>query len=193
MNAWRWLLFGAMVIAQLAVPFSMIASHERTLAEGTAYKFRCGPVDPYDYLRGRYVALSFRDTTVEDWQGPYFERGERVYVHLEVDDAGFAKIEDVTAQPPASGDYLEVTVTSGGAHNRTLRFRFPFDKYFMNEFDAPAAETAYRNRSRTEEGAYVVVRVRDGQGVIAGLYIEDVPIEEYLRRDTEAVESAAVD
>jgi uncharacterized membrane-anchored protein len=183
MKSMHWVVFGVMVVAQLAVPFHMIANHEKTLQGGTAYKFRCGPVDPYDYFRGRYVALSFRDMTIENWEGTRFQRGDRAFALLGVDDEGFAKILDVTAAPPSSGDYLAVGAVTTSHGNSPLRVTLPFDKYFMNEFDAPAAETAYRDQSRSEEGAHVVVRVRDGQGTLDGLYFGDLPVEEYLRQE----------
>lgn len=186
MKTMQWVLFGVMVAAQLAVPFSMIASSEQTLQGGTVYQFRCGPVDPYDYFRGRYVALSFPNMTIEDWRGQRFGRGDRAFALLGVDEEGFAKIVDVTSYPPDSGDYLEVQATVGDYENAPLRVTLPFDKYFMNEFDAPAAETAYRSQSRTEEGAHVVVRVRGGRGVIDGLFVGDVPVEEYLRQQAAA-------
>ena len=184
MKTAQWVLFGVMVSAQLAVPFSMIATHEQTLQGGTAYKFRCGPVDPYDYFRGRYVALNFLNMTIDNWQGERFEPGSPAYARLGVDEDGFAMIVDVTSYPPASGDYLAVTANAGNYPDAPLWVTLPFDKYFMNEFDAPAAEMAYREQSRTEEGAYLVVRVRDGQGAIDGLFLGDVPIEEYLLRET---------
>lgn len=182
MKTWQWVLFGVMVAAQLAVPFSMIASSEKTLQGGTAYKFRCGPVDPYDYFRGRYVALSFPDTTIDDWRGERFQQGDRAYALLDTGEEGFAKIVDVTSYPPATGDYLEVSAYAGLYENAPLRVTLPFDKYFMNESDAPAAEQAYRSQSRTEENVYALVRVRNGRGVIDGLYIGDMPIEEYLHQ-----------
>jgi len=191
MKTVQWILFGAMVVAQLAVPFSMIASREQTLQDGTAYKFRCGPVDPYDYFRGRYVALSFPDTRFEEWRGERFERGDRAYALLRVDNEGFATITEVTSRPPVSGDYLEVqaqTWSYGRPAETGLQVTLPFNKYFMNEYDAPAAEKAYQTQSRLEEDVYVVVRLRDGRGVIEGLFIGDLPIEEYLRQAVAASE-----
>lgn len=183
MKTIQWTVFGIMVAAQLAVPFSMIATSEQTLQGGVAYKFRCGPVDPYDYFRGRYVALSFPDMQIADWRGKRFKYGDPAYARLGINEEGYAMVVDVTSEPPASGDYLAVKAIVGDYQNAPLRVTLPFDKYFMNEFDAPAAEIAYRNQSRTEDGAHVVVRVREGRGVIDGLYIGDVPVEEYLRRE----------
>ncbi len=183
MKATQWTVFGLMAIAQLAVPFLMIGSREDVLATGVAYKFRCGPVDPYDAFRGRYVALSFPDMQLENWTGPYFDGSETAYALLRVDEEGLAKIADVTLTPPISGDYLQVKAYGGGAGNSTLWVTLPFDRYYMDEFQAPAAKVAYRGQSRTEEGAHALIRVRDGEGVIAGLYFGDVSIEDYLRQE----------
>lgn len=186
MKTVHWILFAAMVLAQLAVPAYMIATHEDTLQGGVAYKFRCGPVDPYDYFRGRYVALSFPGLNIADWKGESFERGDAAYGWLAVDDAGFATIENVTRTPPANRDYLPVTAWTGTGPSGTLWLRLPFDRYYMNELDAPAAEIAYREQSRTEDGAHVVIRVKDGEGIIEGLYFGDETVEDFLRREMAA-------
>jgi uncharacterized membrane-anchored protein len=189
MKSIRWTVFVVMVIAQLAVPAYMIAGRERVLHEGTAYKFRCGPVDPYDAFRGRYVALSFVDNQVENWKGPYFAHGAQVFVQVASDDDGFAQIADVTAQRPGAGiDYLEATVRNSSSSGGTLWVRFPFDRYYMDEFQAPAAEAAYREQRRTQEGAHVVVRIRDGVGVLDGLFFGDISVEDYLRQVEEKEE-----
>ena len=183
MRTLQWSVFALMVAAQLAVPFLMIGSREDVLESGVAYKFRCGPVDPYDVMRGRYVALSFPDTQLENWKGQYFDGSEAAYALLSVDEEGMAKIADVALAPPESADYLRVTAYGGGAGNETLRVTLPFDRYYMDEYMAPAAEVAYREQSRTEEGAHALIHVLDGEGVIAGLYFGDLSIEEYLRQE----------
>lgn len=183
MKAVQWSVFAVMVIAQLAVPFLMIGSREDVLESGVAYKFRCGPVDPYDVMRGRYVALSFPDTQLENWNGQYFDGSETAYAVLGIDEEGMAKIADVTLVPPTSGDYLRVTAYGGGTADATLWVTLPFDRYYMDEYMAPAAEVAYREQSRTEEGAHALIRVFEGEGVIQGLYFGEVPIEEYLRQE----------
>lgn len=183
MRTVQWSVFALMVAAQLAVPFLMIGARENVLESGVAYKFRCGPVDPYDVMRGRYVALSFPDTQLENWKGQFFDGSETAYALLGVDEEGMAKIADVTLTPPTSGDYLRVTAYGGGAGNETLWVTLPFDRYYMDEYMAPAAEVAYREQSRTEEGAHALIHVLNGEGVIQGLYFGDLSIEEYLRQE----------
>lgn len=183
MKSLHWVVFGVMCAAQLAVPVYMITSREEILEYGASYKFRCGPVDPYDAFRGRYVALSFPNMQIDNWKGEYLDGSEDAYAALGVDEEGFAKITDVTLAPPVAGDYLRVTAYGGGTADSTLRVNLPFDRYYMDEFQAPEAEVAYRAQSRTEEGAHAVIRVQDGEGVVEGLYFGDKSVEEYLREE----------
>jgi len=183
MKTLLWTVFAAMAAAQIAVPAYMIVGREIVLREGTPYKLECGPVDPYDVFRGRYVALAFADEAFENWTGPSLDYGAPVYVRLAEGDDGFARIADVTTARPGGDDYLEVTVNYADTANKRLLVRFPFDRYYMDEFQAPAAEAAYFRERREETEVYVVVRVRGGAGVIEGLYIGDTPIETYVRQE----------
>ena len=59
----------------------------------------------------------------------------------------------------------------------------PFDRYYMAEAAAPAAEQRYREASRrgTNRDTWITVRVRNGVGVIDGLFIDGVRIEDAVR------------
>ena len=46
MNMLRILIFGVVVLAQLAVPAAMVWQREQTLNHGRVWKFRTAPVDP---------------------------------------------------------------------------------------------------------------------------------------------------
>jgi hypothetical protein len=62
----------------------------------------------------------------------------------------------------------------------------PFNRYYMDEKLAPAAEAAYREHSTREvQDVYVTVRVKDGNAALEELYIEGIPIREFLRANPE--------
>lgn len=171
--------FILLALIQLGVPISMIAKREATLKTGRQFKFRTAPVDPYDAFRGRYVALNMERTSVKAARNRNFERGQRVFVTLEEDEDGFAELGDLKRQRPGGDSYMRVRVAyvSGDDVHLTL----PFDRYYMNEEDAPAAEAAYRKHStREKRDAYVSVRVRQGFAVLENLYVGGVPVEQYL-------------
>lgn len=174
-------VFVAVAAVQLFVPGYMIYEQETVLETGASYRFKTAPVDPYDPFRGRYVRLSMEATAAPVAPGEAFRRGERVFVLLGRDGEGFARLESVSRERPAQGDYLRLKVRS--VSGDSVHLAMPFDRYYAEETLAPAIEEAYRRHSRRERrSAFVVVRVRDGRGVIEALYIDNLPVGEYLAR-----------
>jgi len=172
---WRLILFGLVAFAQLAVPGSLIWKREHTLRQGNVWKFRTAPVDPVDVFRGRYVALRFDIETQEISPPPNSNYSDKVFVTLKANAEGFAEIDQVFATKPAGDDFME-------AHLSGKTIAMPFDKYWVTERDAPAAESAYRNLSRRgNQKAYVSVRVFRGDAAIEQLYLDNQPLGDYLR------------
>ena len=179
-------LFLVLAAVQLAVPASMIWSREQTLQQGTAFKFRTGAVDPYDIFRGRYVTLRFEERTAP-WRDTTPPRsGLTVYATIAEGADGFARFSGATTARPAEGAYLKMRVWRPQAGQQTVQLDVPFDRYYLEESLAPAAEAAYRRHSRGEKrNAYVVLRVRAGQGVLEELYVAGQPILEAIAADAE--------
>ena len=174
-------VFVAMVVAQLGVPASMIAKREITLSKGVVYKFRCEPVDPYDAFRGKYVRLGVMAGRDVAWSGAPLESHQGVYALLETDEDGFARAKGISLTRPESGDYVQAKVLWYQAGQATVPLAFPFDRYYMEESIAPEAERVYRQANRSgNKPTYISVRIRSGFGVIEELYIEDVPVLDYL-------------
>ena len=178
MKTLRLALFLVVALAQLAVPGSMIWKRQRTLREGRLWKFRTAPVDPVDAVRGRYLSLRFAAEEFEREEPlPY---GEKAYVTLKEDPEGFAVIDQVNLGPSA-GDNV-VSIDRWGFFDKKAHAYFPFDKFWVSEGDAPAAEQAYAAHSNREHlDAYVTVRIRDGDAGIEELYLAGQPLREYLR------------
>ncbi|MEK7794760.1 MAG: GDYXXLXY domain-containing protein [Candidatus Hydrogenedentota bacterium] len=175
-------------LAQLSAPVSMILGQERVLREGSQYKFKTAPVDPYDAFRGRYVALSYENNFVPIEPTVLVEDGTRVCAILAVDSDGFARFDRIELRKPASGDYVETHAlwTDEGK----LYLDLPFDRYYMREELAPQAEIAYREHSINfgVHDAYVAVRVRKGSAAVEELFIDGKPIYEYLAEAPEQSE-----
>jgi hypothetical protein len=88
---------------------------------------------------------------------------------------GFAEIDQVSAAKPASDDFLEAPLTG-------TTIDLPFDKYWVTERDAPAAEDAYLALSRRDkQNAFITVRVLRGDAAIEQLYLDNQPLGDYLR------------
>jgi hypothetical protein len=175
MKSWRLIVFALLAVAQVAVPASLIWKREHTLRLGSVWKFRTAPVDPVDAFRGRYVALQF-DVESQPISPPANAgSGDTVFVTLRQSAEGFAEIDTVSLSRPGGDNYFEAQLLG---KNVTL----PFDKFWMTERDAPAAEAAYNAQSRRDKrNAFVTVRVFRGDAAIEQLYLDNQPLGDYLR------------
>lgn len=163
--------FFIMCLVQLYVPVSMILNREEVLADGNLYKFHCRPVDPNDPFRGKFVVLGFEEDNfdiVSKW-----EKGNILYAILERDENGFAKIVNVMEDIPEKEDYIEVKVSYNSGNN--LRFELPFNRYYIEESKAKAAEDIFRSRP---DVAVAFVYVNQGTAVLKKVMIGNRTIEE---------------
>ena len=175
-------LLGLAILAQLAAPASMILRRERVLARGQAFKFRTAPVDPYDAFRGRYVALRFDRTAVALPPGRDFARGQKVHALLAEGEDGFAFFRELRRERPGTEPYLTTTIQYMSGTNAFLAL--PFERFYMDEYEAPEAErVVWRNSVRSNQNAYVQVRIEQGFGVIEDLYVAGTPIRTYLEQN----------
>jgi uncharacterized membrane-anchored protein len=175
MKHWRLIVFALVACAQLAVPASLIWKRERTLRQGSVWKFRTAPVDPVDAFRGRYISLEFEAEGQEISPPENVGYGQTVFVTLRWNAEGFAEIDQVLPQRLGGNDFVE-------AELKGKTISLPFDKYWVTERDAPAAEAAYRAQSRRDKrNAFVTVRVFRGDAALEQLYLDGQPLGEYLR------------
>lgn len=178
--------FALMVLAQWMVPVKMILDSESVLDEGTVYHFKTQPIDPSDPFRGKYVTLRFDVSRVETDTLYRYESGETVYALLSVDSAGFVKIENISPQQPAqlNNTLLQTTVRYASSYNgrQNVQLQFSFERFYVEESKAVATEQVYWNaQGDSTQVAYAVVKVRNGQGIIENVMINDRPILEIVR------------
>ena len=174
-------IFIILAIIQLAVPLYMGWRWENILQTGRQYTWVTAPVDPYDALRGRYVDLRFKEMNGPILDNAQLNYGQTAYAMIAEDQNGYAFISGISASRPEGGEgdsYIKIRVSYVQDGN-VAHFVLPFKRYYMREDLAPIAEQAYRNTAG--KSATVLVRVKDGYGVMEELYIGDQTIYEYLR------------
>jgi uncharacterized membrane-anchored protein len=183
MNKRNLILLGfvMVVLAQLAVPAWMILERERTLREGQVFKFKTQPVDPADAFRGRYVWLRLEPETVPVSNSGVWEHRQKAFAVLGTGTNGYAMVKRLERTKPMGEPALQVRVNWSDGKNMHINWE-GLDRYYMMEDKAPAAETAYREHNRvTNQNCFISVRVRGSVGVIENLYIENQPIQAWLR------------
>jgi uncharacterized membrane-anchored protein len=177
-------LFIIVALAQLYIPARMILDREEVLDSGREYKFRTAPLDPVDPFRGKYITLRYEENMIrvktdEDWV-----RGETIYVLLETDRDGYARVGSVSKEIPSSGqDFLKAKVNFVEDSNpKKVMIKYPFDRYYMEESKASEAERVYRQTQLdTSQVMYALVSIKDGESVLKDVIIGSVSIKEYVK------------
>ena len=142
--------------ALLAVPCYIIYSHYDILSTGEIYKIEVGAYDPYDPFRGRYVDIRPVLSAL---------RWNAESVQLIKDENDFVVDAQHTYNTNSLGYVKSLTI----------------DRYYMNENTAPLVEDRQRKAVAENDLIYVIVKVKNGNYAIDGLYINGIAAEEYVK------------
>ena len=178
-----WITFALLLVLQLWVPASVIFHKEDVLENGKTYRFKTAPVDPNDVLRGKYVALQFDENKINVAGSQGWKVGEEVNVALMTGKDGFARIHSISSgRAPHGQDYIRTVISSVTAQG-DIYVSWPFKRFYMDEFKAPLAETAYNQlRNDSTNTSYALVKVKKGNAVLENVFINDQPIDTYISK-----------
>ncbi len=216
-------IFAVLVTVQFFVVSSVIFDEEQILDEGSVFKFKTRPIDPYDIFRGKYVSLDFSDENVpykggiealdnkiKEYlkdrltdKGEFVDKNPRIYslkiddlkVFFNADENGFAVPTLVETEKNAHS-YIFVSPRCYNVKEKTLDFEYPFRKFFTNEKDAPKLEEGYNDSRRDDEkrkNTYLTVSIRDGKYAVVELYIDGLPSAQFAKKFTEEEEAKKAD
>jgi len=187
MNSKKIILTAFILVAlvQLFVPANMIWNKEATLNTGVDFKFKTAPIDPNDPFRGKYITLTYEESTIVVTDGQQYVNGESIYVSLTTDSAGYARIQSVSKTKPTDNEnFVKAKVrTFWGDDSNELMIDYPFDRYYMEESKAYEAELTYRESQRdVNQITYALVSVKNGDAVLKDVLIDGTSISEIVRR-----------
>lgn len=197
------IIFLVFALAIIIVPIYVIVSSQDVLNNGTFYKFKPQAYDPIDPFRGKYLRVNYQTNNIPTKDD--FKRGDEVFVSIGIDTLGFAFFEEAFKKAPIKGDYLSSKViygsdliqmrsessvfrgesqtrnTSREGYVKTVSINAPDNmcKYFINEDYATKAETAY---FKERDNAYIGVRILDGSARLEDIYLQGMPLMEYLKK-----------
>jgi len=181
-------IFILVAIVQLYVPAKMILDREDILNNGKEFKFKTEPIDPNDPFRGKYITLHYEEDMIEIQNEDDWHRGDIIYVFLTTDNKGFAKILSVSkVNLNNNQDFLKAKV-SYVSHNGSnkLTIDYPFDRYYMEESKTYDAELTYlESQLDTNQIAYGLVSIKDGEAVLKDVLINGVSIKEIVIKERE--------
>ena len=194
----------ALTCAALALQVSAVGwlvwRYERIVRNGTEVRLKCRAYDPYDPLRGRYLAMTVREECTNilfEVKEEHLWRGtdEKAFVKLaKTPDVGLYRVDAIAREPMDDGlwvkpESLRIEYALGYSDKREdesdAEFKarrdkagfkavmsFP-DQLFVNEKIAPEAEKLLRKKS---DSAVAVYRAYDGRIVLTDIEIDGKPI-----------------
>ncbi len=173
------LIFAIAALAQWAAPLSQIWTHEQVLTKGTLIKLKCSAPDPYDPLRGRFLAVRPEQSEVSIPLETKFGPGQRVYATLTTGADGLSTVSSLSPTPPASGEFIRLTINFSSGEKAWINW--PFDRFYINEKLAPEADKWFAENIRGDNGIIAEVRVLNGRAVLADLSLDGKPFREILK------------
>lgn len=174
------LLFIIVACIQFAIPLTQIIKREIILKTGEQFKFKVEPIDPHDPFRGAYVAIRINNMINVGEDKEYYDN-QKVYVIIKNDNRDFAYFDSVSDERPKHEPYIIVKVKS--YYRGRLYIDIPFDRFYMEERKAKKAEYIYRRITRdNKKPAYILVRILNGNAVLENLFIDNIPIVEYIKK-----------
>lgn len=180
------LVFILVALVQVYIPAKMILDSEGVLDSGIVYKFKTAPVDPTDPFRGKFITLRYKDNSLEVENESDWISGEEIYVILSKDKDGFAKIKFILKEAPQyEVDYFKAKIRSvSSSGSNQVRIAYPFNRYYMEESKAEAAEKAYRrSQADTSKLTYALVSIKDGEVVLQDVLIDGVSIKDIAAKE----------
>ena len=195
----------ALTCAALALQVSAVGwlalRYERIMRSGTEFRLKCRAYDPYDPLRGRYLAMTVREECTnilfEVKEEHLFGRGtdEKAFAKLvKMPGGGLYRVDAIAREPMDDGlwikpESLRIEYALGYSDKREDEsddefkarrdkagfkavMSFP-DQLFVNEKIATEAEKLLRKKS---DSAVAVYRAYDGRIVLTDIEIDGKPI-----------------
>ena len=179
MKTLSFIIFALAALAQWALPLAQIWTHEQTLTHGTLIKLKCAAPDPYDPLRGRFLAVRPEQSKVTVPDDVKIHQGAQVYVTLTPGADGLSTITGLSTTQPATGVWLRVRAR--WVYDKEATLQWPFDRFYINEKLAPEADNWFAENIRGTKGIIAEVRVLEGRAVLADLSLDGKPFREILK------------
>lgn len=176
-----FVFFIGIALVQLYVPASMIWKNEDVLKTGNEFKFKTAPIDPNDPFRGKYISLRYEENEIDIKNDTHWNRGEIIYVIIKNDEKGFAKILSVsTSKPNRTNEYVRAKIAY--ISDTKLTIEYPFDRYYMEESKANAAEIVYaESQIDSNQIAYALVNIKKGEAVLKDVVIDGKSIKDLVK------------
>ena len=174
-------VFAVAAVAQWLLPLSGIWQHERVITRGTLVKIECAAPDPYDPLRGRYLAVRPAESRVPKPEGMAERDAVPVWATLVAGEDGLSRIKSLSLEPVSGPTVIRLVAKwphwDGSPSPETVFVEWPFDRFYLNERLAPDADKLVAGKRTVAE-----VRLLDGRAVLTDILLDGVSVRELVKQ-----------
>ena len=181
-------VFALAVVLQWAVPLASIREREKILREGVVIKIPCRAPDPYDPLRGRYLAIEPLETLLPEHFGTGFKKNRQVFALLQLGEDGLHHVQSLQASEPSSSSnnaelYIPVSVSQYFGKPKQTRIQWPISRFYVNENIAPAADEWLRKNTRHSKTVVAEAHLLQGEVVLSDISLDGKSFRESLKEN----------
>jgi hypothetical protein len=176
--------FILMVAIQVIIPARIIQEKEKVIREGREFRFRINSVLPLIMGQNNSILLYYADNQYIVEDDSMWVRDEPVYVTLANDAEGFAIINNIyKSVPEFEEDYVlaHIDYAVPDTHDYVM-IRFPFDRFYLDRPIDPSWGYYIPPADSIAPVTSVAVRISEGQGVVQNVFVDGVPLAEYLTK-----------
>lgn len=179
-------VFAVAVVAQWLVPLAGVWRQERVIARGTLVRIECVAPDPYDPLRGRYLAVQPAGSRVPKPEGMVGRDAVPVWAALVAGEDGLSRIESLSLEPVSGPTVIRLVAKwphrEDASAPETVFVEWPFERFYLNERLAPDADKLVAERFRGGKTTVAELRLLDGRAVLTDILLDGVSVRELVKQ-----------
>lgn len=186
-------VFILVAVAQLLVPKYMISNLAGFAQTGKEFKFKIrhqrtdsparGNIGTT--MEGRFIWLQFEENRYKGEDTRNLNLSRAVYVVLSSDSLGFAKIQSITQNKPAtSSDWLKVRAYKNFRDSDTssLVVNFPFNNYYIEDKDIKDTEERLTRKLKDQESLICLnIFIKENHFRIDDLFVDGMSFKDFVK------------
>ena len=180
-------IFFIAVGVQWLVPLAGVWQQEQVLTRGRVVRIRCAAPDPYDPLRGRFLAVQLEPTEFPRPAGMPEGKTTTAWATLKTDDQGLSTIASLSLEPVLDETVIKLVAQfprwQSGKEN--VRLEWPVDRFYVNEGIAAQADRRMATLFRDGKQPVAVLRVLEGRAVLEDLLLDGVSVRQIMSQPQE--------
>ncbi|HOJ63611.1 MAG TPA: GDYXXLXY domain-containing protein [Spirochaetota bacterium] len=184
-------LFFIVIIFQFLIIILMLLYANTILGSEKIVRLKANLYDPYDFMKGRYINLSFDIEnefitslpSIKNYSKEELNKKKRfpIYYILSQKEDGFYHVEDISFEKPQE-DKIFIKTKIKDIYDTKIVLKINFREYYLQEDYALKGENILRSLDREKFIPNLILGVdKNGRTIQKGFFINEIPIEKFIK------------